>query len=429
MILIELFVTFIIILLEYFTILNILDCYLTRFDRPRFVNSLIIIGSSVLVSIICSYITIENINTIIMTTFSVVIIPNLHFVDNFKQKIITPIISVLSILVIDYIMLNVIMSFFILDLDMVLNNGVAFIITSSVSKLTSLFLSVLLKKYLKCEQNNSNIKITELVASTCVPFTSILIIYTLIYLNLEENITNLWLLFLSMLIIISNFMFVTLTHKIENDKELCLENTRLQELVKLEYQNVQSLAEEYGNQRKLTHDFKNHLLVMQSLNKNEQVKELDEYIYNLIGTNYLDSNVLCNNAIIDAILNQKYNLAKKLDIKMDINVNDLSNIILKNKDITIILANLIDNAIEATKLCSNKYVKLKIKQTKYELIVSIENSIPRQLENNNLITSKSSSIEHGYGLKNVKSILKQYDAHLVTKNANNCYKTSFIVNV
>lgn len=65
----------------------------------------------------------------------------------------------------------------------------------------------------------------------------------------------------------------------------------------------------------------------------------------------LSDSIDTNHALINAILNSKYQEAKNKGITFVIKINDLSNIFISDEDIVVILYNLLNNAFEACEKC------------------------------------------------------------------------------
>ena len=98
---------------------------------------------------------------------------------------------------------------------------------------------------------------------------------------------------------------------------------------------------------------------------------------------------------------------------MRFRVNDLSALKLPRVDVTIVLANLIDNAMEA---CSQmpqteRWVSVQILYGHKMLSISIVNpSRPVQIIGGQIATTKPDPLLHGFGLRNVEDILEKYHA-------------------
>ena len=83
----------------------------------------------------------------------------------------------------------------------------------------------------------------------------------------------------------------------------------------------------------------------------------------------------------------------------------------KEYDIAIVLANLIDNAIENI-ASNNKDLRLVI-QTNEQIIITIENTTDKK--EYSLNTTKQDRINHGLGLNSIKNIAVSYNGNLNTE--------------
>ena len=110
------------------------------------------------------------------------------------------------------------------------------------------------------------------------------------------------------------------------------------------------------------------------------------------------------NSTIDALLNQKAQVAKKNNIDIRFKVNDLSGIQVAPIDLVIIIGNLLDNAIEAcVKLPAGEreiYAQLLLEDT---LFLSFRNtSPPVEIVNSYIATTKKRPTCMGSGCKTSK---------------------------
>lgn len=86
----------------------------------------------------------------------------------------------------------------------------------------------------------------------------------------------------------------------------------------------------------------------------EQIRKITQNYLELQGDAeyYFDT----NHAVVNVILNERYYLALEKGIVLSYKFNDLSQIPLNEVDISILLSNLIDNAIEAAEKLKKKTV-------------------------------------------------------------------------
>lgn len=190
----------------------------------------------------------------------------------------------------------------------------------------------------------------------------------------------------------------------------------LQTKAKAQQENIDALSAAYAQQRKLTHDFHAHLdLLAAFLNREDRTENARNYIRNLQKTTITRLLLVSTkNTSMDALLNQKALLAKKRNIDIQFMVNDLSPLKLSIVDLTVIISNIFDNAIEACEKLpeEERQIRVQVLLEEEELFFSVHNrSLPVSIQPGQLPPStKENPTLHGYGLENVRSILKKYKA-------------------
>lgn len=179
--------------------------------------------------------------------------------------------------------------------------------------------------------------------------------------------------------------------------------------------NITAAAQSYRNERKLTHDFQNHLLVLRGMlegtdDREKIVRYLDEVSqYNATSALAVSTNRLA----VDVLLNQKYLIAAQKGIAFRFRLDDLSGFPLPDNAFVVLLSSLLDNAIEACARVPNgeREILVKASVAPESCLLCIENSVagPVEIQNNLIPTTKPNPSRHGYGLKNVAAIVKAYD--------------------
>ncbi|MFA4884331.1 MAG: ATP-binding protein [Desulfotomaculaceae bacterium] len=139
-------------------------------------------------------------------------------------------------------------------------------------------------------------------------------------------------------------------------------------------ENLTALLNSIRGQR---HDFVNHIQVITSLTQMKKYSDLDQYLSLLSSEiSQLNDVLKVDNPFISALLNAKLLLADTKGIKFDIDINtSLSSLSTKALDITRVLGNLIDNAIEVVEQqkTGEKWIKVTIGETGPLLSFSVEN--------------------------------------------------------
>ena len=111
-------------------------------------------------------------------------------------------------------------------------------------------------------------------------------------------------------------------------------------------------------------------------------------------------------------------LAEQKQIKTKVNIEYPHNTNIRSVDLTTILGNLLDNALEAAKTAPDRlrFLNLTIRRINAMLIIKVENgygNTPTE-ENGKLLTSKTDKAFHGWGLKSVQTAADRYDGTIST---------------
>jgi len=161
------------------------------------------------------------------------------------------------------------------------------------------------------------------------------------------------------------------------------------------------------------HDFNHHLSCINGLVEMRDYKVLNEYTEKLIDeVNVTNTMIEFGNPVITALLNQKYNKGKRENIQMSFSVSGIEELAINPIDISIILGNALDNAIEACqKVQENRYINVKMNMKNKNIVIKVANSKAGQLikKKNLLRTTKNDHFYHGFGLENIDHVVKKND--------------------
>lgn len=210
------------------------------------------------------------------------------------------------------------------------------------------------------------------------------------------------------------------------------ENKVFQIQAKNQLEMYKSISENFDNLKRKTHEYKNQISCIESLLDKKQYSKLEEYVKKIYGSlNNEPDAINTNNVIINAILNTKYQEADAKGIVFAFRVNDLSELKIKDEDVVTILANLLNNAIEACETCEDKkIIKLKFVKEEDMIIIAVKNTYNYDVvyENGEIKSTKTSSVEeHGVGIKNVLKIIEKYGGSYVIEDKNKEFFFSIII--
>lgn len=203
------------------------------------------------------------------------------------------------------------------------------------------------------------------------------------------------------------------------------ETLSLQTKARAQQENIEALSAAYAQQRKLTHDFQAHLDTLAGMLTQAPLDTgtLQKYVQDLRAAQ--TSRLLLVNthhAALDALLNQKALVAKNRKIDIQFSVNDLSAVKINMVDLTILISNTLDNAIEACEKLSEEDRRIFVQVLLEDdvLFYSVRNrSLPVDVQPGQLpVTTKIPSSLHGYGLLNVQTTLQKYSSLYAINYAN-----------
>ena len=156
------------------------------------------------------------------------------------------------------------------------------------------------------------------------------------------------------------------------------------------------------------HDYKNTILAMDSMIKNQQYDELSKYLSEQkdIFTHRAEF-IHTGNNTVDTVINTKYSLAKEKNITYTVNAAMPDKCRVSDIHLATILGNLIDNSLEACEQEIDPYIDIKIVTEKNFLLINVINKCSKT--SNSTETTKVDKVKHGIGLKSVSNTVKEYD--------------------
>lgn len=193
------------------------------------------------------------------------------------------------------------------------------------------------------------------------------------------------------------------------------------------YNQCRYMESSTENTRCFKHDIKNHLLTVVDFIKNGNNNEAERYLYNMIGhklgdiISYSDT----GNIAIDSVINYKLNEAESNHIKIEADIDIPNNLLLDPSDITSMVGNLLDNAINATRLLDDneRSIYVNLYYDKGRLFINIENTFDGKVieRNGKIVTRNIDKLNHGYGLKNVEKTIEKYDGDILYEHKENTF--------
>lgn len=243
--------------------------------------------------------------------------------------------------------------------------------------------------------------------------------------------------FLSAGFLIIFLFLIILIQKIGHTYE---KNLKLEQQIRQEQVNQTQLdlsTQAMQNIRSWKHDYKNHMITLTALAKQERYSDLLEYLKKL-QENLPDYfiNVCSGNTAIDAIVTNKLLLAKQAGISFHHMILLPSELPLSSLEYTAILGNLLDNALEACGKITEQnnqtspWIQLNIKLFRNMLQIQVLNSSDgnyTMTSDQQLLTTKKDTLSHGFGLNHVRDIVEQQRGILEIKPEKNQFAVNILI--
>ncbi len=225
----------------------------------------------------------------------------------------------------------------------------------------------------------------------------------------------------SIIMLSISMITVLVDEKVYNTIIIANENKMLKQQ-NIAYENeAEIVSSSLETIRSIKHDIKNHILILESIYKNKQFDEFEDYIEKMLSEIENENKIVnSTNFIVDSITNLKLKELVDDSVEIVTNVKIPSKLNILAFDLNVLLSNLLDNAITAVKDTDVKEIGEQAKLSLYmqcvkgSLIIIIDNTYSGKIKvsEGNLVTTKKSKDNHGIGLKNVKNIVEQYNGDI-----------------
>lgn len=192
-----------------------------------------------------------------------------------------------------------------------------------------------------------------------------------------------------------------------------------EKIIKNNEENYKLLESNEQDLRILKHDLTKHINVINQSLDSGDINSIRTYMKRLSEvTESIKSITYTSNLTLDSVLNIEASKAKALGIKYLVKSNIQADINIENIDLTTILSNSIDNAIEAAAKAEKKYVVITINVYSDCMDIRIENSYnPILVTSTGFETTKEDTVNHGFGMKSIKKAAEKYEGEIHNERA------------
>lgn len=200
-----------------------------------------------------------------------------------------------------------------------------------------------------------------------------------------------------------------------NQKNAEEKNTGLLKLsLQQQSEIIDKIKIQYDSMSEMRHNYVHELAYIQGVLAERNYDKLDDYINKKLSSEKLKgyNYIFTSNKVIDSVINYKFSIAEQKGISVLCTLTAEIPEVLEH-DISIILANLLDNAIEASEKLShsNPEIILNISEVSEYYSIMVKNRIDSSVisDNKQLYTTKKNKQHHGYGLRTVKVLTESHN--------------------
>ena len=168
----------------------------------------------------------------------------------------------------------------------------------------------------------------------------------------------------------------------------------------------------YRDIRAIRHDMRNHLAVLENLYEKGENEAFENYLADAKERISAGDEFITGNPVTDVILKEKKDEAERKGIRCEFDFHYPLAFSGKAIDMSIILNNALNNAIEATEKCpeDERMITVSTIQKKKAFIITVTNTCSgTEIINGEIpATTKTDSNDHGFGLLNIKNTAEKY---------------------
>ena len=178
----------------------------------------------------------------------------------------------------------------------------------------------------------------------------------------------------------------------------------------MQYEN---LSHRIDDERRARHDLRHHLVLLKNICATRDWTALEDYVAQYAESVPLDQPALyCENAAANALIAFFGEQARNQGIRFDAQVALPESISIGKIDLSVILGNLLENAVEACvrQRDGNRYIRVQGSIYENKLLLTIENSCdspPRIHPSGGYYSSKRDGV--GIGIESVRSVVAHYN--------------------
>lgn len=349
-----------------------------------------------------------------------------NYKSSLKERILVSLLIYMTLMCIETI---IVLATGYFKVELLMRNDYQSILGSVIIRIISYVIVLILGSY-------KNVRKGESVPSTywlCIIIIPVGTLYLLTTIFIENTARPLTIFLATAFVMLINFATFYLYDQIASILSDKTEKTLMKQQNKYYENQLELMRTSLKATQTIKHDLKNHITCIYILVKDNRKEETLNYLSRVVKVINSEEGVACTgNVVIDSIINFKLQEAKRQEIAITTDFNIPKKIEIASFDLTVILGNLLDNALNAVrKLVNNRYIDINIEYKKGHLIINIENSFDGIVieKDGTIISSHSDKKNHGFGLESVKTVLEKYNGSIKFEYDENKFSTILLMDI
>lgn len=413
-----------VIILENYFLVKILELCIPEIKVKQFTSILVTIILTA-ESFILSYFQVDEVLELAVPIITLVIYSNL-----FSRKTLINLFKIFAV----FLNLTFIHTFVIMSSTVIIGeafqsayNNYSFMFILTCVSITILGIEyIFLKNHYKYTYQLSGYSILTSFLCSLVTFVMINVILKYYVLGMIS-----YFLCIAIIFVFIFFLSLVVSLCVSNAKyyEKNLEQSLRLEAYDYEDKYIDAITERTVEYNKLRHDMKNHFDIVERMINTSHIQEAKDYMEQISfdqGEHY----VHVNHLVLNYILSNKTKLAKSHGIDLCSVIIGKPVTFIADVDYSILVGNLLDNAIEATIEAKENEVNLCLSFYEDRFVIEVKNCVVDKPKSKQLLTNKKDKSKHGIGLKNIKDIVEKYNGQdVIEVNGNVFYHMCILYKV
>lgn len=225
---------------------------------------------------------------------------------------------------------------------------------------------------------------------------------------------------------------IFLSQYLSHNREAQREKGKLMTELSSQKESYKALSKSMQDDRRVRHDFRHAILAIRSYIDEDDKDGLTAYCEKLLENSVVHSEIpFLGNSVVDGILYRYTQLCKEAQITFETE-GVLTEDIIEDMDMCVLLGNLMENALEACKRMKgeNKWIHVGLEESEQLLTITISNSYEGKIvrKKDSFLSFKRSN-EKGIGLQSVKRICEKYHGTVHVTYDDEVFNVMLLLNV